>query len=226
MQQHDVGPTARDKRTPQGSPISAFLANLFLHYAFDTWMTREHARIPFERYADDIVAHRDCEQQDRALQAAVAEQLAALGLQPHPDKTKVVHCEDANRAGVAEHTSFEFLGYTFRARLAKGRRGFFASFSPAISASARKVIGTRIRGWHLRRCRGSDLTSIAVAINPRVRGWFGYYGAFYRSELVPLALRIGPASGPMRNAQVKRVRGQKRWCSARRVGAWVEVFRG
>ena len=42
------------------------LANLFMHYAFDTWMVREFPECPFERYADDIVAHCDTEGQARA----------------------------------------------------------------------------------------------------------------------------------------------------------------
>jgi hypothetical protein len=46
---------ARDRGTPQGSAISPVLANIFLHHAFDTWMTREFRDVPFERYADDSV---------------------------------------------------------------------------------------------------------------------------------------------------------------------------
>src|ERR1022692_5143641 len=34
---------------PQGGPISPLLANLFLHYGFDAWMTREYLGISFER---------------------------------------------------------------------------------------------------------------------------------------------------------------------------------
>ena len=43
----------RSRGTPQGGVISPLLANLFLHYAFDEWMRRNHPSIPFERYADD-----------------------------------------------------------------------------------------------------------------------------------------------------------------------------
>ena len=39
--------------------MSPLLANLFMHYAFDTWMVREYPGCPFERYADDVVAHCD-----------------------------------------------------------------------------------------------------------------------------------------------------------------------
>ena len=99
--------------------MSSLLANLFMHYAFDMWMAREHPGCPFERYADDIVAHCDTQDQARHLRDSIAIRLGALGLELHPEKTKVVFCKDANRQGEAEHTSFDFLGYTFRARLAK-----------------------------------------------------------------------------------------------------------
>src|SRR5207237_7258098 len=58
---------AREKGTPQGSPISPILANLFMHYAFDLWMDREFLGCPFERYADDIVAHCVTDAPDRVL---------------------------------------------------------------------------------------------------------------------------------------------------------------
>ena len=92
-----------------------------MHYAFDTWMDREFPGCPFERYADDIVAHCDTEDQARQLRAAIAKRLGTLGLELHPVKTKIVYCKDANRRGDFEHTSFDFLGYTFRGRLAKGQ---------------------------------------------------------------------------------------------------------
>nr|WP_308429113.1 reverse transcriptase domain-containing protein [Streptomyces brasiliensis] len=38
---------------PQGSSVSPVLANLFMHYAFDMWLTREFPAVAFERYADD-----------------------------------------------------------------------------------------------------------------------------------------------------------------------------
>jgi len=190
MQIPDGTLVAREKGTPQGSPISPLLANLFMHYAFDRWMAREHPDSPFERYADDIVAHCDTEEQARVLRAAIADRLGALGLELHPDKTKIVYCKDANRRGQAEHTSFDFLGYTFRGRLARGRRGYFVSFQPAMSVKAKKAKGLQIRAWHLKRRTGSDLSGLAEDLNPQVRGWINYYGAFYRSELFFLAPRI------------------------------------
>jgi len=190
MQMPDGTLVTREKGTPQGSPISPLLANLFMHYAFDKWMDREYPGAPFERYADDVVVHCDTEAQARSLWASLAERLGSLGLELHPEKTKVVYCQDANRRRDAEHTSFDFLGYTFRARLASSRRGFFANFLPAMSTKAKKAKGKQIRDWHLNRRSGIDLSSIARGINAQVRGWINYYGAFYRSEVYSLALRI------------------------------------
>ena len=90
MQMPDGTMVPREKGTPQGSPISPLLANLFMHYAFDTWMDREFPGCPFERYADDIVAHCDTGGRARQLRAAIAERLGTLGLELHPVKTKIV----------------------------------------------------------------------------------------------------------------------------------------
>ena len=70
---------------------------------------------------------------------------------------------------------------TFRGRLAKGRRGYFTGFNPAITAKARKAKCKQIQDWHLNRRSSADLSTLAREINPQVQGWINYYGAFYRS---------------------------------------------
>ncbi len=102
MSMPDGTTVAREKGTPQGSPISPLLANLFMHYAFDRWMVREYPGCPWERYADDAVIHCDTEAQARSLWADLAERLASLGLELHPVKTKVVYCKDGHRRGESE----------------------------------------------------------------------------------------------------------------------------
>lgn len=64
-----------------------------------------------------------------------------FGLELNRDKTRIVYCKDADRKGIHEYTSFDFLGYTFRPRQAKNRYGkFFANFLPAMGKKAKKVI--------------------------------------------------------------------------------------
>jgi hypothetical protein len=171
--------------------------------------------------ATHLVVHCDTEAKALALRAALAERLGSLGLELHPDKTKVVYCKDTKRRGSSEHTSFDFLGYTFRARLAKGRYGFFVSFLPAMSATARKAKGRQIRTWHLNRRSGTDLSGLAQEINPQVRGWINYYGAFYRSELYAIAARIDEHLVRWAMQKFKRLRGRPdrawRWLDAARL---------
>jgi retron-type reverse transcriptase len=71
------------------------LADLFLHYAFDTWMAREYPGIPFERYADDGVVHCESQRQAREVLAAIANRMEHVGLRLHPGKTKVVYSDAA-----------------------------------------------------------------------------------------------------------------------------------
>ena len=100
------------------------LANLFMHYAFDKWLEREFPAVEFERYADDAVVHCATEQQARKVLAALEERMAEVGLQLHPDKTRIVYCKDRNRRRKdCAETSFTFLGYTFRARQGPGPAG-------------------------------------------------------------------------------------------------------
>src|SRR5260370_26557854 len=95
---------------------SPLLANLFLHYAFDKWMARNYPHIPFERYADDAICHCKSAEEAQALWGALADRLAVSKLVLHPEKTKIVYCKDANRRGDFSNTSFDFLGFAFRAR--------------------------------------------------------------------------------------------------------------
>jgi len=175
---------SRDKGTPQGGVISPLLANLFLHYAFDEWMKRICPRIPFERYADDIIVHCVSEQQAKWLKVKIEERLSQCGLELHPQKTKIVYCKDDRRKGEHQNERFDFLGYTFRPRGAKRRMGgYFICFCPAVSDKASKEICRVMRSWHIHRCNGMSLEEISRYCNPILRGWINYYGQYYRSAL-------------------------------------------
>ena len=178
----------RTKGSPQGSVISPLLSNLFMHYAFDEWLRRTYPSIQFARYADDAVVHARSQQEANMLLAALRGRLAECGLELHPEKTKVVYCQDDDRRGTHEHTSFDFLGYTFRPRRAKNRHGkLFISFLPGVSNKAAKSIRATIRSWRLGSTRNNQsLEEIAKFVNPFVRGWVNYYGRFYKSALTPV----------------------------------------
>lgn len=211
----------RDRGTPQGSPVSPVLANLFLHYAFDAWLAREFPAVRFERYVDDAVVHCVSERQAHQVLAAVQDRMGEVGLRLHPDKTRIVYCKDGKRRGDSAHTSFTFLGFTFRPRGVRDKNGsMFVSFLPAISKDAWKKIGRQVRSWRLHHRTGHTFAGLADKINPIVRGWMNYYGAFYRSALYPLLTRINAYLMRWVRNKYRRFRG--RWAFNQ---AWSRVIK-
>ena len=190
VQMEDGAIVPRTAGTPQGGVISPLLANLFLHYAFDMWMAREFPRIPFERYADDAICHCKSAEEARALWKALADRFAACKLALHPEKTKIVYCKDANRRANFPAISFDFLGFQFRARKTMWQRRAVHGFLPAASPKALTRIGREIRHWALHHRSDKSLEELAAIYNPIVRGWIGYYGNFYRTQLRPTLWRI------------------------------------
>ncbi len=210
--QHPDGSLAdRDRGTPQGSAVSPVLANLFLHYAFDAWMARQYPAVRFERYVDDVVVHCVSERQAHELRAAIGDRLGSVGLQLHPDKTQIVYCQDQRRRADYERTSFTFLGYTFRSRAAQARNGdVFTGFGPAISKDALNRISRQARRWRVDRRTGLTLEDLARYINPIVRGWMQYYGAFNRSALYSFLQRINAYLVRWLSKKYRRLRGFKK----------------
>jgi RNA-directed DNA polymerase len=211
LQHADGTLTARDRGTPQGSAVSPVLANLFLHYAFDAWMAREFPSVPFERYVDDAVVHCVSERQARKVLAAIGDRMEQVGLRLHPDKTRIVYCQDGQRRGSHEHTSFTYLGYEFRQRAARNKHGQqFSAFLPAISKHALKRISAEVRSWRLHHRTGHTFADLARWINPIVRGWMQYYGAFYRSALSQLLSRINAYLVRWIRKKYKRLRAERK----------------
>jgi hypothetical protein len=73
------------KGTPQGGVVSPLLANVFLHLAFDDWMRQTHPGVPFERYADDIVAHCTTEEQAQQVMESITRRIERCRLAVHPE---------------------------------------------------------------------------------------------------------------------------------------------
>lgn len=187
LQNQDGTLLKRDKGSPQGSVISPLLSNIYLHYAFDSWMSTNHGAFAFERYADDIVVHCSNEMQAKFLLAKIQRRFASCKLQLHPAKTRIVFCKQSKHSGSHEHEQFDFLGYTFRQRPCKDKNGVcFTGFAPAISKKAAKEIRKRIRGWNINADSHRSIEELAKFINPILRGWISYYGRFYRSEMEPI----------------------------------------
>ena len=133
--------------------------------------------------------HCVTERQARQVLAALADRMVEVGLRLHPDKTRIVYCKDGNRRGSYEHTSFTFLGYTFRAREGRRRNGQRSPRScPAISKDALKKIE---RGGAVLAAapphRICTFAELARRINPIVAGWM---------QLLRRVLPLGAVSPP------------------------------
>ena len=107
-----------------------------------------------------------------ALKAA-GEILAGLGLELHPEKTRIVDLREGREG-------FDFLGCHFRARvsgrmLERGVRRYYLHRWP--SQRAMKRIRARIRELTgRRRCAGiKDIREVIAVLNPVLRGWGNYF---------------------------------------------------
>jgi len=175
----------RNIGTPQGGVISPLLANIYLHFTFDKWMKDNYPHVHFERYADDIVIHCRSLKQLEMIRNKVEKRFAECKLSLNLAKTKIVYCKDANRKEEWKDIAFDFLGYTFRPRLARDKeKAFFVSFIPAISAKAAKEIRNTVKNkWKMKTKTECDIKELAAQFNPVIQGWINYYGRFHGSAL-------------------------------------------
>jgi RNA-directed DNA polymerase len=126
----------------------------------------------------------------------VEARLRRCKLEAHPDKTRIVYCRRSYRSEDYPHIQFDLLGYSFRPRPAKDRRGgkLFTGFLPAISSKARKAIAAEVRDWRIHRKNHLELQDLSRMFNPIIRGWISYYGKYYpaalRRTFVGLNLRL------------------------------------
>jgi RNA-directed DNA polymerase len=86
--------------------------------------------------AADVVAHCVTERQAHQVRQPIGRRFADIGLQLHPDKTRIVYCKDDRRRLDVERVTFTFCGYAFRPRKAwdkirgKVRTGFLPAVAP------------------------------------------------------------------------------------------------
>ena len=156
--------------TPQGGVISPLLANIYLH-VLDTELAARRVG-ELVRYADDGVVLCRGQAQARAALDAVRDILAGMGLQLHPDKTKVVDLRQG-REGL------DFLGRHFHARMSgrlweqKRIVRYYLHRWPSQRAMNR--LRAKIRDRTGRNRAGTDIRIVIADINPVLRGWGNYF---------------------------------------------------
>jgi len=155
--------------TPQGGVISPLLSNIYLRALDEAFADGAHGRLV--RYADDFVVICRSEAEARAAQQLAGEVLAGLGLELHPEKTKVVDLREGREG-------FDFLGCHFRARvsgrmLERGVRRYYLQRWP--SQRAMKRVRGKIKAKTGRGRAGQDIREVIADLNPILRGWGNYF---------------------------------------------------
>ena len=159
----------------------------------------------------DALVHCSSKMTAEKVQEAIRVRLKECGLELHLDKTKIVYCKDVDRKGSHEYESFDFLGYTFRPRLSKNRKGkMFVNFTPAISRKAAKRIKKEIRSWKLHLRSDKNIGDLARMFNSVVQGWVNYYGRYYKSAMYPYLRNIEQYLTRWVMRKYKRYQGHKR----------------
>ena len=201
----------RPAGTPQGGVISPVLANLFMHYVFDDFMSKEFPNIPWVRYADDGALNCVSIKQAKYIIKVLDKRFKLFGLELNLDKTKIVYCQDDKRKGNYENISFDFLGYTFRIRGAKDRQGnIFNSFLPAMSDKAKKEIKKTIREWNLQKRTKCNIQEIAKCINKQIQGWINYYTCYYKTEIYGIMRYINRCLVKWVRRKFKKIKSRKK----------------
>lgn len=187
VQKQDWELQTRSKGTPQGGVISPLLANLYLHEAFDQWLSTTQPHVVFERYADDIVIHTRSKEQSNFILDKLKARLKEYTLEVHPEKTKIVYCSRAARFFKESKeipVSFDFLGFTFKPRVCLKSNGEkFWGFRPAISKKSETRILDELRKMAIQKWVKYDIHGLASILSAKIRGWLNYYGKFRISEM-------------------------------------------
>lgn len=157
-----------DQGVPQGSVISPLLANVVLHELDRLW--EDHCRQlgQLVRYADDFVIACRTEADAHEALRRVGLILARLGLELHPDKTRVVDVRDGRQG-------FDFLGFHQR-KVASWRWRGKRYLHRWPSRRAMQRIRARVKAITAPRHRLPEpVKPIVTELNAALRGWGAYF---------------------------------------------------
>ena len=108
--------------TPQGAVISPLLANIYLHYVLDKWVTewrkvQATGDVVITRYADDFVLGFQYRDEAESFLKQLRERMAEFGLELHSEKTRLIEFGrfaegSRKREGAGKPETFTFLGFT------------------------------------------------------------------------------------------------------------------
>jgi RNA-directed DNA polymerase len=168
-EQEEDTATASEEGTPQGGVISPLLANIYLNPL--DWLMREHGH-EMVRYADDmVVLCRTREEAETAL-SRICEWMTQAGLDLHPEKTRLV---DMTQRG----SHFDFLGYRFYRAKKSGQ------IRRLVRPKSEQKLKDALRPL-TKRANGHSMKTICDRINPKLKGWYGYFRHAYHTVMTEM----------------------------------------
>src|SRR5271165_3051409 len=170
-----------DRGTGQGSVISPLFANIYLHYVLDLWAERWRRReatgdMIIVRYADDVVAGFEHEDDARRFLDAMRVRFEAFALSLHPDKTRLIEfgrhaAGNREQRGLGKPETFNFLGFTHIC--ARSRAGYF-QLKRKTRRDRMRVKLKALKG-ELRRRMHAPIPEQGRWLAQVVRGYFAYH---------------------------------------------------
>jgi RNA-directed DNA polymerase len=168
--------------TPQGSVISPFLANIYLHYVYDLWVRQwRHRQASGEmivvRYADDTIVGFEHRHDAEQFLCDLMERLARFGLALHPDKSRLIEfgrsaIADRRARGLGKPETFDFLGFTHYCATRRSGEGFVLGRKPIRKRMRMKLREIKER---LRATRHDGIEAQGRWLAQVLRGWLAYY---------------------------------------------------
>ena len=166
---------------PQGSVIAPLLSNIYLHYVFDLWMQHRYRKkmrgqSVVVRFADDIVACFEHEDEAKGFMAELSERLTLFGLSMHPDKTRLLEfgrraAIRRKRAGLPKPETFDFLGFTHIA--SRNSLGRFTIRRITIAKRQRRKLHELKR--ELRRRFNRPVPETGLWLRQVLQGYYQYF---------------------------------------------------
>lgn len=160
--------------TPQGGIISPILANIYLHYALDTWFEQvvkplRYGKAYLCRYADDFVCAFSNEYDAKRFYDELGKRLTMFNLQLAVDKTNIIRF---SRFQKKDKTHFDFLGFEFR--WDKSRFNKIVLKRRTSPKKLKKAI-VNFANWCRKNCH-QRVSILFKDINRKLRGYYNYYG--------------------------------------------------
>ena len=159
--------------TPQGGIISPILANVYLHYVLDVWITYKvipslKGKAFYARYADDFVILLQSEKEAKEVMGLLKDRLAKFSLEVAEEKTRILPF--GSRRGTSE--SFDFLGFTiYNGKSRKGK--YQVKFRTCVKKLKTKL---QIAKEWIYDNMHRGIEELLMAINRKYRGHCQYYG--------------------------------------------------